>query len=251
MRLSCTLGLLIGMCAPVLAQPTDIEIRVLARGAKFIGGYTASAQVTLTDADTGEVLARGLTQGSTGDTQRILQGGKDGDGRRASADAAVFRTTLDLASARRITASVTGPIAQPQAATTVTSTQWILPGRNVTAGDGWLLELPGLIVDVAQPVAYQWLEKGKPVPLQASVTMMCGCALSIDGPWRAGDTEVEVSVSANGKPQPVRKMAFDAATGRFNAEMVPDAPGIYEVEVRAWAAGTNNAGVARTAFFVR
>lgn len=29
------------------------------------------------------------------------------------------------------------------------------------------------------------------------------------------------------------------------------APGLYEIEVRAWMGPTNNAGVARTAFFVR
>lgn len=251
LRVLCILGLLLGQCGLAWAQPTDVEVRVLARGAKFIAGYSASARITLTDADTGEVLAQGMTQGTTGDTQRILQGGKDGDGRRASGDSAVFRTTLDLDAARRITASATGPLAQPQSATTVTSTQWVLPGRHVTAGDGWVLELPGLIVDVAQPVAYEWVEKGKTVPLQAAVTMMCGCALSVDGPWRAGETEVEVHVTVNGKREPVRKMSFDPATGRFGAEMVAQTPGVYEVEVRAWAAASNNAGVGRTAFFVR
>jgi len=250
-RVACAYGLLFGACATAFAEPTNIEVRVLARGAKFIGGYTGSALVTLTDADTGEVLAKGMTQGTTGDTERILKGSSQGDDRRASADSAVFKTSLDLSSARRVTAKVTGPISQPQAATTVTSTQWVLPGRHITAGDGWLLELPGLIVDFVQPAAYQWADKNASVPLQASVTMMCGCALSVNGPWRAGDTEVEASVSINGKRQPLQKMTFDAATGRFGTELKTKDPGVYEVEVRAWAAATNNAGVGRTAFFVR
>lgn len=250
-RVGGMLGLLLAASATAFAQPTHIEVRVLSRGAKFIGGYTASALVTLTDADTGEVLAKGMTQGTTGDTDRILKGGTEGDGRRASADSAVFKASLDLSGARRITASVTGPVSQPQAATTVTSTQWVLPGRHITAGDGWLLELPGLIVDLVQPAAYQWAEKNSSVPVQAAVTMMCGCALSADGPWRAADTEVDVSIAINGEPQPVQRMSFDAATGRFGTEVKTQGPGTYEVEVRAWAGATNNAGVGRTAFFVR
>lgn len=249
-RAACALALALGVCAPAWAERTDIDVRVLARGAKFIGGYTASASVTLTDADTGEVLARGLTQGTTGDTERILKGGVNGDGRLASGDSAVFKASLDLKSARRVTATVTGPLSQPQAATTVVSTQWVLPGRHVTAGDGWLLELPGLIVDLVQPAAYQWSDKNSSVPLQAAVTMMCGCGLSENGPWKVGDTEVEASVSINGKSQPVQKLAFDAASGKFATQIKTQGPGIYEVEVRAWAGPTNNAGVARTAFFV-
>lgn len=56
---------------------------MIARGAKFLGGYAASVRVTLTGADTGETLAQGMTAGTTGDTQRIMSGGKDSDGKRA------------------------------------------------------------------------------------------------------------------------------------------------------------------------
>ncbi|UXI66207.1 hypothetical protein [Tahibacter amnicola] len=250
-RVFCALAALLGASAMASAEPTQIEVRVLARGAKFIGGYSASALVTLTDADTGEVLARGMTQGTTGDTDRIMKSPPKDGGRKATDDSAVFKASLDLTGARRVTATVTGPVSQPQAATTVTSTQWVLPGRHITAGEGWLLELPGLIVDLVEPAAYQWVDKQSTVPLQASVTMMCGCALSVDGHWRAGDTEVEVSVSINGKPQPAQRMTFDAAAGRFGTELKTQEPGIYEVEVRAWVAATNNAGVGRTTFFVR
>ena len=44
-----------------------------------------------------------------------------------------------------------GPVAQRQSAVTVTSTQWVVPGKDVTGGDAWLLELPGFIVDVVAP----------------------------------------------------------------------------------------------------
>jgi hypothetical protein len=236
---------------PALAETTQVDVRVLARGAKFIGGYSDSARVVLTDADTGEVLAQGLTQGTTGDTQRIMQGGVDGDRRLSTPDSAVFHAKLDLDRPRRVTASVTGPLSQPQAAATVTSTQWVLPGKNVTQGDGWLLELPGLVVDLVSPAAFQPGKRDTQVWVEVAVTMMCGCALSVDGPWKASDTEVELRVTANGKPQPAQRLTFDAGSGRFNGSYYPREAGIHEFEVRAWDAPNGNAGVARTTVFVR
>lgn len=183
--LMCVVATLAWPIQSARAEPTQVEVRVIARGAKFLGGYAASVRITLTDADTGETLAQGMTAGTTGDTQRIMSGGKDGDGKRASADSAIFRTTLDIDRPRRVTAEVTGPLSQPQATTTATSTQWILPGHDVTAGDGWLIELPGLIIDIADPIAYRWVKAGDTVPLRVGVTMLCGCAISEKGPWRA------------------------------------------------------------------
>ncbi|MDH4743306.1 hypothetical protein OMP43_04675 [Sphingomonas sp. CBMAI 2297] len=245
----------LAMCAaiilvqPALADPTDVEVRVIARGAKFLGGYAAPVGIVMTDADTGETLARGTTSGTTGDTQRIMAGERGA--RKSDADSAVFRARLDIDRPRRVTVQVTGPLSQPQAVTTATSTQWILPGHHLTAGDGWLIELPGLIVDIADPMAYQWVKKGETVRLRAGVTMLCGCALSENGPWRASDAEVEAHVTVNGASAGPYKLQFDAASASFGASIPATAPGLYEIEVRAWMGPSNNAGVARAAFFVR
>jgi len=234
-----------------LAEPTKIEVRVIARGAKFLGGYTSPVRVMLSDADTGETLARGVTSGSTGDTRRIMTNGKENDGKRASADSAVFQATLEVDRPRKVTATVTGPLSQPQATTTASSTQWVLPGHDVTAGDGWLIELPGLIVDIAHPVAYRWAKVGEAVPLRVGVTMLCGCAISETGPWRASDTEVEAFVTTNGKSPRRLPLRFEPDTAIFAADLPASEVGLYEVEVRGWMKASNNAGIARTAFFVR
>jgi len=251
-RLLLVLFAAMSVAAPAaLAEPTQVEVRVLARGAKFIGGYRDSMRIVLTDADTGEVLARGMTRGTTGDTQRILGSKQGGVDRLATDDSAVFRATLDLARPRRVTVSATGPLSQPQAATTVTSTQWILPGRHLTAGDGWRLEVPGLIVGLASPAAYQWIAAGTTVPLRAAVTMMCGCPFSPDGPWRVDGLEVEAFLSVDGGRQERLALTFDPASGLFGTDLRATAPGLYEVEIRAWMPSTNNAGVGRVAVFVR
>lgn len=234
---------------PVAASPTRIDVRVIARGAKFLGGYTTPVRVTLTDADTGETLARGVTSGTTGDTQQIMAANKDNAGKRASADTAAFRTTLDIDRPRRITATVTGPLSQAQAATTATSTQWVLPGHDVTAGDGWLIELPGLIVDIADPIAYRWVKAGETVQLRVGVTMLCGCAITQNGPWRANDTEVEAIVTINGGAPRRIPLRFDPGGALFTADVPAKEAGFYEIEVTSWIAASNNAGVAHTAFF--
>lgn len=248
--LLCISAALAGTTGQAMAERTDVEVRVIARGAKFLGGYTASTRVVLTDADTGEVLAQGQTSGTTGDTQQIMGAGSARGGKRSTEDSAAFRASLDIDRPRRVTLSVTGPLSQPQATTTATSTQWILPGRDLTAGDGWLMELPGLIVDLANPVAYQWVKAGTAVPLRASVTMLCGCTISENGAWRAEDVEVDAYVAANGAEPRRLELRFDPGTAMFDASIPTAGPGLYEVEVRAWMGPSNNAGVARTAFFV-
>ena len=240
-----------GFSQAVRAEPTVVEARTIARGAKFLGGFQAPVRITLTDADTGEILARGQTRGTTGDTQRVLTRGAASEGRMATEDSAVFRATLDLDRPRRVTISASGPLSQPQASTTVTSTQWILPGRNLTAGDGWLLEMPGLIVDVTAPSAYQQVKAGTSIRLRASVTMLCGCPISQEGPWRAADTEVEAYVTREGAAPQRISLIFDPEASEFVAGLSDLRPGLYEVEFRAWVQQSNNAGVARTAFFVR
>ena len=51
----------LGSAQIAIAEPTEITVRVMAKDSKFIGTETGGAQVTLRDADSGEVLAQGLT----------------------------------------------------------------------------------------------------------------------------------------------------------------------------------------------
>lgn len=55
-----------------LAVDTGIDVRVLSKGAKFIGTGVASAEITIRDAETNELLARGKTAGDSGNDHRIM-----------------------------------------------------------------------------------------------------------------------------------------------------------------------------------
>ena len=57
---------------PSLAEETRVTVHVLSHDAKMIGSSMGGARVTLRDADSGELLAEGVTRGSTGDTGKLV-----------------------------------------------------------------------------------------------------------------------------------------------------------------------------------
>jgi len=241
------------LLAPAAAQaePTEIVVRVLGNDSKFIGTSMGGMRVTLRDAQTGEILATGLTQGATGDTRRIMH--EDG-GRRAQLSddsAAKFVATIDLDEPRLIEVEAYGPLAQRQAATRVTASRWVVPGRGLTAGDGWVLDLPGLIVDVLAPPAHVRLpaDTGK-VDLRANVILMCGCPIEPEGVWDANNLEVKALVSHNGERIAPVDLSFAGETSQFAGSVPVDAQGLYDVLVYAYDRTNGNTGVDRTTFIV-
>ena len=208
------------------------------------------AQVILRDSHTGEILAQGITEGSTGDTKRIMGPQENSRAIRSSDGAAKFVANIDIDEPRLIEAEAYGPLAQPQAAHKVTSTQWVVPGKHVSGGDGWVLELPGYVVDVLDPPAHVKLppETSK-VDLRANVALMCGCPITPDGLWDANALEVTALIKRNGSKLPPLDLAFAGETSQFAAS-VPVGAGVYEVTVYAHNPQNGNTGLDRTTFIV-
>ena len=246
------LGVLLAL-TPVaaLAEATDITVRVLSRDAKFIGSSMDGVRITLSDAETGEALATGVTSGGTGDTAKIMHDDRGRRARLADDSAAAFRTTLDLERPRRIEVTAHGPLSDPQAANTVTATQWVVPGRHLSGGDGWVLEMPGFVVDVLAPGEHTRLAGGAgPVEVRASVTMMCGCPIKPGGLWDADRYEVAMTVLHDGERMGEVELDYAGETSRFAGRVPIDGSGVYEVIVHAHDPETGNTGVDRTTFVV-
>src|ERR1700719_1543924 len=55
------------------SKETKVMIRAVARDAKVIGTHVGGARITVKDAATGEILAQGMQQGGTGDTNAIMK----------------------------------------------------------------------------------------------------------------------------------------------------------------------------------
>ena len=114
-----------------------------------------------------------------------MQDGRQRGQRISNDNAARFKTTLNLARPTRIRIVAVGPLSNPDSANEVSATQWVIPGKHLTGGDGWLLEMPGLSVTAESSIA----SNGDLIVI-AKVTMMCGCPIEPNGLWDANDYEV-------------------------------------------------------------
>ncbi len=236
------------VCArAALAEPTEVVIRVLAKDAKFIGTEMGGAQVTLRDADSGKILAEGLTAGGTGNTPKIMT---DGHARRdvlADDKSAKFSAVLDIQKPTRITATATGPMVPKASAVTVSSTQWVLPGKPVNGGDGWVLEIAGFAIDLLEPLPTnaRVAGAGLKIPLKAKVTMQCGCPITPAGLWDANKFQVAAMLERNGKVYPATALTYAGQASTFSGEIAVTEAGEYTVDVYAYDPANGNTGVAK------
>jgi hypothetical protein len=152
---------------------------------------------------------------------------------------AAFVAHLRLDQPTRVRIRVTGPLGQPQSTQEISATTWVVPGRAID-GDGIVLNLPGLIVTPVTRVA----RDGR-MMLAADVTLMCGCPITHDGPWKAADYEVRALIDpAGGKPSEI-PLEFTGQTNRFAGTASPVAPGHHDVTIWAHNAKTGNTGAVR------
>jgi hypothetical protein len=104
------------------AEPTEIVVRVMAKDGKFVGTSMGGAQIVLRDADSGEVLAQGLTAGGTGSTPKIVTMPHTPRDVLSDSEAAKYSVTLDLERPRGIAVTATGPMNPKEAAMSGPST---------------------------------------------------------------------------------------------------------------------------------
>lgn len=242
-----SLAIMFNVLAAAQAEETRIDVRVISKGAKFIGTSMGGAEITIEDADTSQLLAQGKTAGSTGDTQKVMQQRLLHHEPVSTEDAAVFRATLILEEPRRIKVTARGPLAQPQATATAAVTQWVVPGKHITGGDALTLEMPGFVVDILSPPAHQKFSKpSEPIQLDANVTMMCGCPIEPNGLWDANQFQVAAIVKRNGKTIDKFPLRYAGSTSQFTAELNVREAGAYEVTVYAYDPTNGNTGVDKT-----
>ena len=226
------------LAAPALAEPTPVTVRVISQDAKFVGDSTGGAQVILRDADSGRVLAEGVTTGGTGNTDRIMQSA----GRsplRATPDAAAFHATLDIVRPTLVELEVKGALGRPGSAVRVTAQRWMMPGVPVTAGDGWSIELPGLAVTPTVRIEAESLQ------IAAKIEPMCGCPLTPGGLWDAADYQVEASLWQADRQARQAGLAFETAPGGFAGTMPLPPAGRYTLVLFARNKVTGSSGLGR------
>jgi hypothetical protein len=235
------------------AVPTRVTVKVRTKDAKFLGTSMGGALVTIRDTDTGELLAKGVTAGSTGSTERIMKKPHERHVPLSDDTSAKFMATIDIDEPTRVEVEAFGPLAQRQAANTVSLTQWVIPGRDIVRGDALLLEIPGFAVDVLSPPAHgKHAAEDLPLKLdiQANVVMMCGCPLTPGGTWDAGAYEVKALVKRNGALLLELPLPYAGTPSRFGAPLAITTAGAYEITVYAFDPVTGNTGVDKTTVVV-
>ena len=229
------------------AAPTPVSVSVLSSDAKFVGSSMGAMQVNVSDVLTGELLASGKTLGSTGDTGLIMadQRGRDEVIRTEGSGRYDFELDLDRPTEVRI--EVFGPLAQLQSAATVSETRVLLPGKDYAEGNGIILSLPGMVVDVLKPRAHLKTPQGTELKIEANVAKMCGCPVGETTPWPVDRYEVEVLIyAAGGDLVQTLPLEYAGVNSLFHANL-PDLPaGAYEFVVTAFDPKTKDSGVDST-----
>jgi hypothetical protein len=241
---------------------TKITVRVIARDGKFLGDDIGGALVTIRDVHSGELLASGRTHGGSGPAtlmtcpQTRNQPIPTND--PPDNNACRFDASLWLEAPRLVEVAAYGPLAAQESANRVTATTWIYPGKDIAPDngqreDGFLLEIPGLVVQILGPPAHYFPSQPNPqqvIPIQANVTMMCGCPIgATTSPWPYTDFEVVGTVLHDGaqKEFPLEFENAAPAPSQFStAQWVPRKYGVFEITVHAYQKSTGNTGVDRT-----
>ncbi|MCB9989663.1 MAG: hypothetical protein H6868_10095 [Rhodospirillales bacterium] len=227
---------------------TDISIAVKSKDAKFIGTAMGGAHVMVIDKLTGDILAEGITHGGTGNTAKIMAPSLARDAVLVDDDTAKFEFSLDILKPTPVTITATAPLAQPQSTVKASIDYVLLPGKDYTAGNGIMLELPGMAVDILNPSAGTAVRFSKDisVPLTANIVKLCGCHVADGSPWPIDRYDIEAYVY-NGTILigvfPLEKM--DIAS-RFATNLKFQEAGTYQVIVTAFDKKTMEAGMDRT-----
>ncbi|MCF4165881.1 hypothetical protein L2U69_09525 [Zavarzinia compransoris] len=234
-------GLLAGTLAlPAGAEDTPVTVRALSRDAKFIGSSMGGMAVTLRDAATGAVLAEGVTAGGTGDTTRLIKTPRArGDALAGEGDAG-FSAVIDLARPTLVEVALRGPVDHPASAVEVTSRMWLMPGLGIAEGDGWVIEVPGFVVDLDQTPATAAV--GDSLTLGAKVTMMCGCPVTPGGLWNADTYAIAAHVTVDGEARPDLPLTGGEGS-RYAVPLRFDRPGLWRIDVYAHDPANGNTGV--------
>lgn len=213
------------------APPTTrVMVRVVSHDAKAIGTGVGGARVTIRELATGKVLAQGIQEGSTGNTELIVT--KPRERGRAVYDVdgtAGFLATLAISRPTQIEITGEGPLGTPHAMQKASKTMLAVPGQHAL-GDGIVLELHGFTVSLLSDL--ESARAGQKLVVRAKVTMLCGCPLTPGGLWDAERVEVIARLVQAGETMEV-PLSYAGAPSRFEGVLALTRAGPASLEILA------------------
>lgn len=235
----------------LMAQTTQITIRALAKDAKFIGTGIGGAYIVVKDHYTQEVLCKGYTSGTSGNTDVVVKNPRKRYARITDEQTAKFVADLAIKEPTLLDIEAIAPFKRRHAAIRSSTQIWAIPGKDI-AGDGVVLEIPGFIVDILSPTTHQVIASNdNPLTLRTNVVLMCGCTVQDGGIWDARNYEVTGTVWKDGVEISKIDLIKTAEENVFEAKIPVKDTGNYEITVSAFDNKTYNTGVDRINFVVR
>ncbi len=152
------------------AVQTRLVVRAISKDAKFIGTKMGGARVVITDTETGKVLAKGLTAGGTGNTQKIMIEPRTRFGKIAEG-AARFESSIDIDEPTLITIDVEGPYKHKDNLIKSSTQIWLIPGRDIV-GEEVIIEISGFSVDAVAPGKAKLVNGEAVIPVEARIVMI-------------------------------------------------------------------------------
>jgi hypothetical protein len=131
---------------------------------------------------------------------------------------------------------------------------WAVPDQPITQGPGFVVELPGLVVQVQQPPTHLELAKAPAsVSLMVNVTMMCGCPIGNGLAWIPDDFTVTAAVERLGSGAPPTPVVFTLiqTPSIFQGSFDLKVPGFYQAAITAVQKSTGNLGTGTVTFFTK
>lgn len=225
------------------AMPTTIVVHAVAHDAKIIGTHVGGARITVRDAEDGRVLATGVQLGETGDTKKIMKEPRTrGEAVYDTAGAAGFVATIDVDRPTAVEITAEGPLGHPDSIQRASKTLVVIPGHDI-GGDGVVLELHGLILDLNEPAGGR-VPAGE-IPVRLTLTMLCGCPIESGGMWNADDMSVTARLlTRRGVAQEI-PVKYAGTKNTFAGVFTAVPHGRYTLEIVASDAKDANAGVLR------
>lgn len=151
---------------------TKVVVRVTAKDAKVIGSGVGGAFIRIKNLETGEVLAQGKQLGGTGETDRLMvQPHRRGERLYGAAGTAFFQAEIPLEKSAPVEIYAEAPLGYPHAIQKGSKTLVLIPGKHIL-GDGVIIELNGLIVNIIRPSSKKGLKRGEEVDVRVEVKML-------------------------------------------------------------------------------
>jgi hypothetical protein len=230
--------------------PTDIVVRAIANDAKIIGSGVGGAHITIRDVESGTVLAEGVQEGSTGNTDAIVRNPRERGATIFDTDGAgAFRATLELVRPTLVEIIAEGPLSTAHATQRASKTVLMVPGEDLV-GEGILIVLNGFTVVIQAPTA-PVVDAGQPVEVTANVTMLCGCPTQPGGLWDAQDIRITARLMQGTRVVSEAPMSFTGESSTYSATLTAPTSGKAELQVIAVDAGKANTGMANMEVRVR